>query len=71
MVELYEQDDQDLENNIYCGIIRNVLPGLQSAFVDIGERKNAFIHIKDIIPKQSDVTGIKKQSLTNIIYENI
>ena len=60
MVELYEQDDQDLENNIYCGIIRNILPGLQSAFVDIGERKNAFIHIKDIIPKQSDVTGNKE-----------
>lgn len=52
MVELYEQDDQDLENNIYCGIIRNILPGLQSAFVDIGERKNAFIHIKDIIPSK-------------------
>ena len=50
MVELYEQDDQDLENNIYCGIIKNILPGLQSAFVDIGERKNAFIHIKDIVP---------------------
>lgn len=60
MVELYEQDDQDLENNIYYGIIRNILPGLQSAFVDIGERKNAFIHIKDIIPKQSDVTGNKE-----------
>ena len=57
MVELYEQDDQDLENNIYCGIIRNILPGLQSAFVDIGERKNAFIHIKDIIPKTSEITG--------------
>lgn len=61
MVELYEQDDQDLENNIYCGIIRNILPGLQSAFVDIGERKNAFIHIKDIIPKQSNVTGNKAE----------
>ena len=34
------------EGNIYCGIVRNILPGMQSAFVDIGEDKNAFLHIK-------------------------
>ena len=34
---------------------------MQSAFVDIGESKNAFIHIKDIIPKTSEVTGNKEE----------
>ena len=52
------------EGNIYCGIVRNILPGMQSAFVDIGEDKNAFLHIKDIIPKVSNVTGNKEEDLS-------
>lgn len=40
-----------LEGNIYLGKIQNVLQGMQAAFVDIGEKKNTFIHIKDILPK--------------------
>ena len=32
---------------------------MQAAFVDIGESKNVFLHIKDIIPKQSNETGNK------------
>lgn len=35
-------------------------------FVDIGEDKNAFIHIKDVIPKVSNVTGNKDENLENI-----
>lgn len=63
MVEVYEQEENsiDLEGNIYCGIIRNILPGMQSAFVDINEKKNAFIHIKDILPKESNKTGNKEK----------
>ena len=30
---------------------------MQSAFIDIGEEKNALVHIKDLIPKASNVTG--------------
>lgn len=56
MLEVYEQDEDsiNLEGNIYCGIVRNILPGMQSAFIDIDEKKNAFMHIKDIIPKGSN-----------------
>lgn len=63
LVEEYDNIDntKTLEGNIYCGIVRNVLPNMQSAFVDIGESKNAFIHIKDIIPKASQTTGNKEE----------
>ncbi len=44
-----------LEGNIYIGKIQNILPGLQAAFVNVGENKNAFIHLKDVLPKV-DVT---------------
>ena len=45
------EKEQSIEGNIYIGKVQNVLSGLQSAFVDIGESKNAFIHVKDIMPK--------------------
>ncbi|WP_041862234.1 Rne/Rng family ribonuclease [Candidatus Kinetoplastidibacterium stringomonadis] len=34
--------------NIYIGKVIRVLPGLQSAFVDIGLEKSAFIHVMDL-----------------------
>lgn len=39
------------EGNIYVGIVRNIIKGMQSAFVDIGTEKNSFIHLKDILEK--------------------
>jgi ribonuclease G len=34
--------------NIYLGKVRRVLPGMQSAFVDIGQDRAAFLHVADI-----------------------
>jgi ribonuclease G len=36
--------------NIYRGKIVSILPGIQSAFVDIGQQKNAFLHAADVDP---------------------
>lgn len=60
IVEKYEEDEENksIEGNIYVGKVQNVLPGLQSAFVNIGEKKSAFIHAKDIMPK-IDITKEK------------
>ncbi len=57
--EFYNEDinKKRLEGNIYLGIVKDVVQGMQSAFIDIGEEKNALIHIKDILPKESKVTG--------------
>ena len=65
LIEKYDDDEsiKANEGNIYCGIVRDLLPGMQSAFVDIGEDKNAFINIKDVIPKVSNVTGNKDENL--------
>ena len=54
LVEYYEEKSEykRLEGNIYLGKIRNILPGIQAAFVDIGEGKNTFIQVKDLMPKQ-------------------
>ena len=65
LIEKYDDDEsiKANEGNIYCGIVRDLLPGMQSAFVDIGEDKYAFIHIKDVIPQVSNVTGNKDENL--------
>lgn len=62
LVEEYEEDENNksIEGNIYIGKVQNVLAGLQSAFVNIGEKKNAFIHVKDIVPK-IDITKNEKK----------
>ncbi len=53
LIEKYEDINRNnrIEGNIYIGKVQNVIPGLQAAFVNIGEGKNAFIHLKDILPK--------------------
>ena len=53
LVEKYEEnkDIQRIEGNIYIGKVESVLQGMQSAFIDIGQEKNTFIHLKDILPK--------------------
>jgi len=44
--------DRDSEarmvGDIYKGIVRKVLPGMQAAFVDVGLAKHGFLHISDI-----------------------
>ena len=63
--EVYEEkeDSKRLEGNIYLGKVKDILPGMQAAFVDIGEEKNTFIHIKDVLPKVSKITGNKNEDL--------
>jgi ribonuclease G len=36
--------------NIYLGRVARVLPGMQSAFVDIGLERAAFLHVADLVP---------------------
>lgn len=38
-------NDQSCVGNIYKGKVKNVLPGMQAAFVDIGQTKNAFLYL--------------------------
>ena len=50
LVELYVERplQQRVVGNLYKGIVANVLPGMQAAFIDIGLEKNAFLYVDDI-----------------------
>ncbi|HHV46927.1 MAG TPA: Rne/Rng family ribonuclease [Tissierellia bacterium] len=53
LVEFYVdfENENKLAGNIYRGRIVNVLPGMEAAFVDIGEGKNAYLYVKNALPK--------------------
>lgn len=41
--------ERQLTGNIYRGRVTNILENIQSAFIDIGESENGFIHTTDIL----------------------
>lgn len=65
LIEFYEEDQEyrRTEGNIYIGIVKNVISGMQSAFVDIGTEKNSFIHLKDILPKIDETKETQKKDI--------
>src|SRR5579883_2257876 len=44
---------RQLTGNIYRGKVTNILHNIQSAFIDIGEGENGFIHISDILENRA------------------
>ncbi len=58
---------QTLERSYFKGIVTKVLPGIQTAFVDIGQDRAGFLHISEIdrelaIKKMLDTTDIEDES---------
>jgi ribonuclease G len=37
-----------LVGNVYVGRVVRILPGMQSAFIDVGLERTAFLHVADI-----------------------
>ncbi len=65
-------DEQRRAGNIYRGKVKNVLPGMQAAFIDIGEEKNAFLYVDDVIPKENESDtplDFKSLSISDLLRE--
>ena len=52
-LEIERTAHSHLVGNLYKGQVQNVLPGMQAAFVDIGDVKNAFLYVGDGLPKEA------------------
>ncbi|PKQ36978.1 MAG: ribonuclease G [Actinobacteria bacterium HGW-Actinobacteria-1] len=66
LVELYiERPKRSVVGNVYLGKVRDVLPGMQAAFVDIGLDKNSFLYVDEVVAPEgiSDVPRRDIQSL--------
>ena len=44
--------ERSLIGNVYLARVDRVIPGMQSAFVDIGHERHAFLHASDVAPLQ-------------------
>ncbi|MFW6256598.1 MAG: Rne/Rng family ribonuclease [Bacillota bacterium] len=69
---LLETDTYDrIASNIYRGRVKDVLAGMQAAFIDIGTEKNAFLHISDMYPllnkKQRQKWSKKQLSIQHVL----
>ncbi len=62
--------ERGLVGNIYLGKVSRVLPGMQSAFIDIGLERAAFLHVADVWQRQENgeapMFARKDQPLTPI-----
>ncbi|HBL96329.1 MAG TPA: Rne/Rng family ribonuclease, partial [Psychrobacter sp.] len=59
-----------LVGNIYLGTVVRVLPGMQAAFVDIGQSRTAFLHVNDMQREPRPVAEDKSKAATNDKKDN-
>jgi ribonuclease G len=58
-----------LVGNIYLGRVARVLPGMQSAFIEIGLERAAFLHIADIWEHRQNGHGHDGKPIERILHE--
>jgi ribonuclease G len=56
-----------LVSNVYIGKVKRVLPGMQSAFIDIGLERSAFLHVADIWENQHN--GDAAKPIEKVLFE--
>lgn len=75
LIEFYQEEENENRNegNIFIGVVKDILNGMEAAFVDIGTEKNSYIHLNDLLPKVDETKKqVKKQKINirDIIKEN-
>jgi ribonuclease G len=53
LMEYRVEREERVVGSIFKGIVQNVLPGMDAAFVDIGLERNAYLSIADVLPEES------------------
>ena len=60
LVEIYfqRQNEYSLAGSIHKGRVTRVLPGMQSAFVDLGLERDTFLYVSDFFEENEDIDRI-------------
>src|SRR5271167_3270880 len=60
LVEVYFQraNEYSLAGSIHKGRVTRVLPGMQSAFVDLGLERDTFLYVSDFLEEQDDIDRV-------------
>jgi len=57
VVDLEIEREPRIVENVYKGIVKSVVPGIDAAFVDVGLERNGFLYVADIVPGGVGVSG--------------
>ncbi len=49
------EKQQGVVGNVYKGRVSKVLPGMQSAFVDLGLERDGFLYVSDVLPPEGEL----------------
>ncbi|WP_138496232.1 Rne/Rng family ribonuclease [Paenibacillus pinistramenti] len=60
-------DGKGLVGSLFKGRVANVIPGMQAAFIDIGQKKNAFLYIDDCLSPHLEKQPKIKPSITELL----
>src|ERR1700740_2247337 len=62
LAEIYyeRENEYTLAGSIYKGRVTRVLPGMQSAFVDLGLERDAFLYVTDFLEEQGDAADFER-----------
>lgn len=70
-MEVRFERGERIVGNLYKGIVQNVLPGMDAAFVNIGLERNAFLYVGDIISEEDTEevprTERRKRNITELV----
>ncbi len=63
LVEVYFQRENEysLAGSIHKGRVTRVLPGMQSAFVDLGLERDTFLYVSDFFEEQEDIDTVEEK----------
>lgn len=63
--------ERGLVGNVYLGKVARVLPGMQSAFIDIGLERAAFLHVADVwhAPAEGETLSVARHAAAQIPIE--
>ena len=68
LVEKYQDNETTKENrlegNIYAGKVSDLVPGMQSDFIDYGDSRKGLLHLKDALPQVNEKNK-KNENITN------
>lgn len=66
LVELHREKNNNkyTVGDVYLGKVRRVMPGLNAAFVNVGYKKDAFLHYLDLGPQINSINYFTKKSLS-------
>jgi ribonuclease G len=67
LTEIYyeRENEYTLAGSIYKGRVTRVLPGMQSAFVDLGLERDAFLYVTDFMEEQEESADFEKVPNSN------